>query len=66
MNENYYIGPIYHEAWIDDCIREKWFIIPNSSHRVSEPKGALKISSDKKKSLYTILEVMEIWNEIQW
>ncbi len=64
MAENYFAGPIYHENWIDDCIREKRFINPQSTHWVSEPKGSKKLSADKKKSLYTILEVMEIWNEI--
>jgi len=26
MADNYFIGPIYHENWIDDCVREKRFI----------------------------------------
>ncbi len=65
MNEHFYVGPIYHEQWIDDCVKDKKFFNPTSQHRVTDPKGALKISNDKKKHLYTILEVMEIWNEIQ-
>jgi hypothetical protein len=65
MTENYFVGPIYLESWIEDCIREKRFINQTSQHWVSDPKGGKKISSDKKKSLYTILEVMEIWNEVQ-
>jgi len=30
MADNYFIGPIYHENWIDDCVREKRFIHPIS------------------------------------
>lgn len=61
---DFYLWPIYHESWIEDCVREQRFIQPLSQHRVPDPKGQRKVL-DKKKSAYTILEVMEIWNEIQ-
>lgn len=66
ISSNYYAAHIMHEQWILDCIWENKFINPTKAHiLISDSKGELKIENMKKKTLYTVLEVIELWHEIQ-
>lgn len=66
ISTHYYAGHIMHEQWIHDCIKENKFINPSKAHiLITDTKGELKISKSEKKSLYTVLEVIELWHEIQ-
>lgn len=65
MASHYYVGLIFYEQWLHDCIKEGRFIPHTAAHRVPDPKGEKKLQNQKKKALYTIVEVFELWHEIQ-
>lgn len=55
-----------HEQWILDCVKENKFINPTKAHcLITDMKGELKIPRNEKKANYTVLEVIELWHEIQ-
>lgn len=64
MAQHYFVGPIYYEQWLIDNIWENKFINPTSHHWVQDPKGERKVADAKKKALYTVIEVFELYNEI--
>lgn len=66
QSEQFFNAPIYTERWIQDCVSEGRFLEPSLQYKVPDVKGLKKIPDLlKKKTGYTQLEILAIYDEIQ-
>lgn len=62
----FYNGLVVYEKWVHMCVKHVKFMPPSHEFRALVIKNGKKVPQLlKKKTAYTLLEVLEIWNEIQ-
>lgn len=62
----FFNGLVVYEKWIHMCVKHSKFMPPSHEFRALVIKNGNKVPQLlKKKTAYTLLEVLEIWNEIQ-